>query len=162
MGRPRPQERSHLSCSRTCFLGGALVGGGWVMAAPRDKAVDCCKEHPPKAWTMLGWVLAQGQLTQPCCLPGREGPTDAGIWPARWARRRLPNPGQWSVFIAGVFCSPQSGPFSLRRTRSLWQWPGQWAFWGYSKGKVEAWRLWTKIEGSQRRKREGRPRYTEV
>lgn len=63
-------ERSHLSCRRTCFLAGALVGGGWVMAAPRNKVGGCALERPSQAWTMLGQVagLKESSLSHEDCL----------------------------------------------------------------------------------------------
>lgn len=58
---PLCRERSYLSCSRTCFLAGALLGGGWVMAAPEDETDSCALERPPQAWTMLRGCQAPGE-----------------------------------------------------------------------------------------------------
>lgn len=35
------------------------------MAPPKDQVDGRALEHPPQSWTMLGWVLAWGRLTQP-------------------------------------------------------------------------------------------------
>lgn len=72
-GRPLSQGRSHLSCSRTCFLAGVLAGGGWVMAAPKDKVSGCALERPPQAWTMLGWGARPrgGSFSHEVCLQDR-------------------------------------------------------------------------------------------
>lgn len=72
-GRPLSQGRSHLSWSRTCFLAGVLAGGGWVMAAPKDKVSGCALERPPQAWTMLGWGARPrgGSFSHEVCLKDR-------------------------------------------------------------------------------------------
>lgn len=73
-GKAPSHDRSHLSCSRTCFLAGALVGGGWVMAASKDEGGACALEGPPRAWTMLGWVLGPGEAHSAMGFACKTGP----------------------------------------------------------------------------------------
>lgn len=158
-----PGEGSDLSCSRTCFLAGALAGGGWVMATPKDQANGCALERPPQAWTMLGAARpGGGSLSHEVCLKDRA----PGLLSTRLlGRGGAPDPGgllpsSSSCFhrgrgVWGGLSSPRNGVVHHSKARLCTGDPGWLAVLGQKKGKMRA-----KIMGEDgrefRRCREGR------
>lgn len=157
---PPPQERSHLSCSRTCFLAGALAGGGWVMAAPRDQVGSCALEHPPQSWTMLGWGAGprEGSLSHEFHLKDRAPQLlTSGLsnWPGEGSQ---PRPA--ACFLAPQFslgcllftepcCHCRCGKAGVSTRGPRW-----WAVWGWGRGQTRS-RDWEERGGEERLQKEG-------
>lgn len=117
--------RSHLSCSRTCFLAGAR-GGSWVMAAP---GVGSCS---------VGWPQGPG----PCCAQGRLG--GHGALPRDRPSPRPPAGPLAPVPTGGVFYAPEMVSYGAQEARITAGDPGWWP----SGARRVRWqqRLWVQIE----------------